>query len=101
MKVSWTRDLGRGCLMRALVSLLCFCWLTFNLYSSATGPSSDYFEPRILTGSIYDKEGGQLLFTFRRTATREGDAVRVLREFRYPDGSMAAQERLVYERGRL
>lgn len=62
----------------------------------------DYLEPRLLTGSIYDKaEGGQLLFTFRRTASQTGDMVGVVREFRYPNGSIAARERVTYQRGRL
>ena len=41
------------------------------------------------------------MFTFRRTATKTGDTIRVLREFRNPDGSLAAQERVLYEHGRL
>jgi hypothetical protein len=87
--------------MKILLSIVCCCWLSADLCASALGPSSDYFEPKLLTGSIYDKEGGRLLFTFRRTATKTGDTIRVLREFRNPDGSLAAQERVVYERGRL
>jgi len=85
-------------MMRVL--LLVVCW---SLFASAAplGPSSDYFEPKALTGSIYDKEGGRLLFTFRRTATKTGDRIHVLREFRNPDGSLAARERVVYEQGRL
>jgi len=63
--------------------------------------ASDYFEPKLLTGSIYDKPEGQLLFTFRRTATQTGDVVRVLREFHNRDGSLAARERVLYERGQL
>jgi hypothetical protein len=61
----------------------------------------DYLPPKLLTGSIYDKPGGRLLFTFRRTAAQTGDVVSVLREFQNPDGSIAAQERVRYERGRL
>ena len=61
----------------------------------------DYLPPKLLTGSIYDKPGGRLLFTFRRAATQTGDVVSVLREFNNPDGSLAALERVRYERGRL
>jgi len=61
----------------------------------------DYLPPKLLTGSIYDKPGGRLLFTFRRTASQTGDVVSVLREFNNPDGSLAALERVRYERGRL
>jgi hypothetical protein len=61
----------------------------------------DYLPPKLLTGSIYDKPGGRLLFTFRRAATQTGDVVSVFREFNNPDGSLAALERVRYERGRL
>lgn len=71
------------------------------LSSPLLAAGADYLEPQLLTGSIYDQPGGRVLFTFRRTATQTGDVVRVLREFRNPDGSMAAQERVLYERGRL
>ena len=87
--------------MRVLLAVVCCCWFTGSLCASVLGPTPDYFEPKLLTGSIYDKEGGRLLFTFRRTATRTGDAIRVAREFRNPDGSLVAQERVLYERGRL
>jgi hypothetical protein len=80
--------------MRLAVSIL----LAFTTLVAA---ASDYFEPKLLTGSIYDKPEGQLLFTFRRTATQTGDIVRVLREFHDRDRSLAAQERVLYERGRL
>jgi hypothetical protein len=62
---------------------------------------ADYLEPQLLAGSIYEKAGGRLLFTFRRTATQTGDVVSVLREFHNPDGSVASRERVRYERGRL
>ena len=62
---------------------------------------SNYLEPKLLTGSIYDKPGGRLLFTFRRTAAQTGDVVSVVREFHDSGGSMASQERVHYERGRL
>jgi hypothetical protein len=85
--------------MAKIVSLLFlvavgFCW-------PVLAATTDYFQPKLLTGSIYDKAGGRLLFTFRRTATQTGEVVRVLREFRSADGSLAAQERLTYERGHL
>src|SRR6185436_17968506 len=61
-----------GAVMRILLLIVCGCWLASTSRASALGPSHDYFEPKLLTGSIYDKEGGRLLFTFRRTATRTG-----------------------------
>ena len=84
-----------------LFSIFCWYCLVGTSSASAVGPSSDYFQPKLLTGSVYDREGGRLLFTFRRAATRAGDEIRVLREFRNPDGSLAAQERVVYQGGRL
>jgi hypothetical protein len=62
---------------------------------------ADYFEPKLLTGKIYEKPDGRLLFTFRRTATQTGEVVSVLRQFHNPDGSLAAEERVLYEHGRL
>jgi len=79
-------------LLSVVISSLACC-------SLLAGP--DYLPPKLLTGSIYDKPGGRVLFTFRRAATQTGDVVSVLREFNNPDGSMAAVERVRYERGRL
>ena len=81
-------------LVSVLVSLAACCSTLF-----AAGP--DYLAPKLLTGSIYDKPGGRLLFTFRRAATQTGDVVSVVREFNNPDGSLAAVERVRFERGRL
>jgi hypothetical protein len=63
----------------------------------------DYFEPKVLSGNIYDEAPNlnKLLFTFRRTATRSNATVRVLREYRTKDGALAAREQVVYEAGRL
>jgi hypothetical protein len=84
--------------MRVLFSLL----ISFAAGCSPIAAADpDYLPPKLLTGSIYDKPGGQLLFTFRRTATQTGDVVFVLREFNNPDGSLAALERVRYESGRL
>ena len=79
-------------LFSVVISLAAWC-------SLLAGP--DYLAPKSLSGSIYDKPGGRLLFTFRRAATQTGDVVSVLREFNNPDGSLASVERVRYERGRL
>ena len=76
--------------MRVLLSLV-ITVAAFGAPLLAAEP--DYLPPKLLTGSIYDKQGGRLLFTFRRTATQTGDVVSVLREFNNPDGSLAALER--------
>src|SRR4051812_8557604 len=82
----------------AVIFLSCY-WLLAVSYPPAMPAAVDYLQPKRLTGSIYDKPGGRLLFTFRRTATQTGDAVRVVREFLSPDGSLAAQERVLYQGG--
>jgi len=78
----------------SIVALLACC-------SPLLAAEPDYLAPKILTGSIYDKAGGHVLFTFRRSATQTGEVVSVLREFYNPDGSVAALERVRYERGEL
>src|ERR1041385_6611391 len=58
-----------------------------------------YEKPRVLTGRIYAKgaEGKNFLFSFSRSATRSGMTLNVLREYKYPDGKLAARERVIYE----
>lgn len=66
----------------------------------ATDQSSlPYEEPRSLSGSIYAKgaDGEEPLFRFRRHAHRSGDKLVVDREYLYPDGRPAAEEKAVYE----
>ncbi|HZR17937.1 MAG TPA: hypothetical protein VFE51_11480 [Verrucomicrobiae bacterium] len=52
-----------------------------------------------MNASIYARKSDppRLLFTFRRTASRSGSIIHVLREYFYPDGRTAARERVVYE----
>jgi hypothetical protein len=83
--------------MRTLLAVV----ISLLVASCSLVAAPDYLPPKLLTGSIYDKPGGRLLFTFRRTAAQTGDVVSVLREFQNPDGSPAAVERVRYERGRL
>ena len=63
----------------------------------------DYAEPRLFTGTLYEIGSGQkeVLYTFRRTATRSGATVHVEREFFGSNGSVVAEEKVVYESGRL
>ncbi|MBI2928831.1 MAG: hypothetical protein HYY24_24475 [Verrucomicrobia bacterium] len=63
----------------------------------------DYGEPKLLTGTIYEPGSNppKVLFKFRRTATRSGSTIRVLREYNDPDGTPAARERVVYEADKL
>ena len=58
-----------------------------------------YEEPRLLTGTIYAKDSDRKhpLFTLTRKATRTGSTLKVVREYNYPDGKLAARERVDYE----
>jgi hypothetical protein len=57
-----------------------------------------YEEPKLLTATIYAKDSGrqQVLFKFKRVATRSGSELSVLRQYTYPDGRLAAREQVVY-----
>ena len=57
-----------------------------------------YEEPRFITARIYgvSANGTNLLYNFSRRATRSGESLHVLRQYTYPNGHMAARERLVY-----
>lgn len=64
---------------------------------------ANYELPALLTGTVYETASGtnKVLFTFKRTTTRSNSTIRVLRDFTYPNGSLAARETLVFERGQL
>jgi len=63
----------------------------------------DYEEPKLLIGNIFAPEArpNKLLFKSRRMATRTGTTVKVLCEYTYPDGSLAARDLITYEAGHL
>src|SRR3977135_989372 len=65
--------------------------------------SFKYEEPKILTGTIYAKQATrkQVLFKFKRVATRSGSTLAVVREYKYPTGESAAKERIIYEKDDL
>jgi hypothetical protein len=58
-----------------------------------------YEEPKFLTGRIFPKISDRKAYAFKftRQATRSGQNLQVLREYSYPDGTMAARERLSYQ----
>jgi len=92
--------------MRLIILYLCTFAHTFaagSLGAAVPAEQIDYEEPKLLTGSIYRKDpaSDRLLFKFRRTATRSGNTVEVLREYYSPEGSLAARERAVYDRDHL
>lgn len=67
-------------------------------HAATNGSALKYEEPRFLTGKIYAKDGHRrtVLFNFTRRAVRSGAELRVVREYTYPDGKLAARERLAY-----
>ena len=63
----------------------------------------DFASPALFTGTLYALGSGrkEILYTFRRTATRSGATVKVERQFLGTNGTVAAVENVVYESGRL
>jgi hypothetical protein len=63
----------------------------------------DFEQPKLLTGTIYETSSGtnKILFTFKRTSTRSNNVVLVLRDFSYPNGSLAAREEIAFQDGQL
>lgn len=58
---------------------------------------------QVLVGRVYSQgsKQPQLLYNFRRTATREDGALHVTRTYTYPDGKVAAVETATYRDGNL
>src|SRR4051812_3351520 len=75
--------------------------LLFASLLMAISAEPDYAEPQLLTGRIIARGSTNVLYQFRRTATRNGNTVQVLRVFTYPDGKLAARERVTYVNGKL
>jgi hypothetical protein len=88
-------------LIGVAVSLIS-AWTTQSIQAADTAnpPAAPlkYEEPKLLTATIYAQDSGrqQVLFKFKRVATRSGSELSVLREYTYPDGRPAARERVVY-----
>jgi len=89
---------------------LVFLWIAVMLLTRAderimlgadspnvTASHLKYEEPRYLAGAIYGRQDHQLLFKFERVAHRAGSTLRVQRDFTYPNGTLAARERIIYE----
>lgn len=76
--------------------------------SAAPGSGSkaqpiDYAEPRLLIGRIcpMGPEPRKCLFVSQRQSECTGATVRVTFDYNYPNGLLAARDRIVYEAGRL
>lgn len=64
--------------------------------------AADFAQPE-LRGTIYATDSGtnQILYLFKRTATRSNGTVHVVRDFLYPSGSLAARESIIFTKGKL
>lgn len=73
------------------------------LESASQTPALDYSEPKLLVGNIFAlaPEPKKLLFRSERRGTRTGSTAQVTCDYTYPDGAVAARDRIVYEAGRL
>ena len=84
-----------------LIPLMLGSAQTVSRAQAAQSPDAPlmYEEPKFLAGAIYssDPDKAQLLFNFKRVATRSGSTLKVERDYTYPDGRLAARERVVYE----
>jgi hypothetical protein len=88
------------------VTILLLCWGGRVWLSAAPLPPTaptDYEAPKFLLGNVYTMGSAPrtLLYQSTRTAERSGTTVRAKREYTYPDGKLAARERVVYEAGQL
>jgi hypothetical protein len=74
-----------------------------GLAADAANAPYDYASPKLITGTLYEigSDRRDVLYTFRRTASRSGDTVTVERQFLATNGAVAAEEDVVYESGRL
>lgn len=72
--------------------------------AAPTAPGTyDYAAPKLVTGTLYapGSHRQKMLFTFRRTAARSGGTVDVVRQFLTTNGTVAAVEKIVYNRDQL
>jgi hypothetical protein len=89
--------------------MLALCWagILTGHATDTTSPAAsavfDYAEPKLFTGTLYavGSDRKKILFTFRRTATRSGSTVHVDREFLTTNGTVAAEEKALYESNQL
>jgi hypothetical protein len=81
---------------------LCAGCVAFSLtISLVAAEPPDYEQPKLLTGKVFESGTSNVLYHFKRTGKRDGETVYVLREFTYPDGKLAARERVTYIGGKL
>ena len=92
---------GRNAIASAF--LVVFGWLVLSSSAAeATNALALRYEfPTSLTGTIYDATGTNVLFEFKRSATRTGTNLQVLSECTLPDGTLVARETVTYHGDQL
>ena len=85
-----------------LLLIFAFCWALFPFKVASQG-TIDFTEPRLLVGNIFapGPEPKKLLFKSERRATKTNNTVHVTCDYTYPNGEVAARDRIIYEAGRL
>jgi hypothetical protein len=100
-----------GCISNARQFALLAVWLlgippaglAADTTNTPAAAAYDYASPALVTGTLYaiGSDRKQILYTFRRTATRSGDTVIAIRQFLATNGAVAAEEDATYTDGRL
>jgi hypothetical protein len=80
---------------RRLLLLLIACGISTTANSQSPAIFK-YEEPKSLTATIYSLDRKTALFKFSRHLTRSGANLEAIREYTYPDGKLAARERVMY-----
>lgn len=94
---------SNGVIALSAAWLVAFRWLVLPALAGqmADAIPLKYEVPASLTGTIYDATGTNVLFAFRRTATRAGTNLTVRREYTAPDGKLAGRETVIYQGDQL
>jgi len=85
------------------VLVLCTVFFGYRMTGAEAPPPSRYEQPKARTATIYEagSERKQVLYKYQRTVTKSGSMLKVVREFSYPDGKIAARETIEYENDNL
>jgi hypothetical protein len=104
MRRQWSQQkiFKRHVLRSAQFIFICSFFVASTIFADDFNSTSfDYAKPAQLNGTLYAIGSSNVLFTFRRTATQSNSAVYVRRQFLTPGGSVAAEEDVAYNSGRL